>query len=266
LDRAKVLSIGKNVGDWLKFNNLLRSLEFEVNYSENCRTGWAELESDSSIDVVIIDTFSTDDCGMQLAGRAARDMRLQWLPIIVAGSSFSPDLVRRFTEVGVRDIMLLPVEPATLQAKIMRARHEGKRTILVVDDESTIRQLLRDILSRERFRVLTAETAEEAMKLLNENKVHVLVSDIVLPGMNGTELMVQVKETRPQLPVILITGNYGRFKPEDAIAAGADGYFAKPFKNLELVYTLRRLLQGRGRPKSATPPKNDGQSGSTLRA
>jgi DNA-binding NtrC family response regulator len=70
----------------------------------------------------------------------------------------------------------------------------------------------------------------------------VVSTDIRLPGRSGLELMVEIKGKYPGTPVILITGYAGQYSPKDAIAMGADGYFAKPFHNMDLIYTLRRVL------------------------
>jgi len=58
-------------------------------------------------------------------------------------------------------------------------------------------------------------------------------------------LMVSLKEENENVPVILITGHCGKYTPEQAIAEGADGYFTKPFKNIELLNTLRKTISNR---------------------
>jgi len=95
----------------------------------------------------------------------------------------------------------------------------------------------------ERFRVITAGTAEDGIKILGEKHIDVVVSDIMLPGMRGTDLLALIKKDSPEIPVILITGFSGKITPQQAIAIGADGYFAKPFHNKDLAFTLRSVLQ-----------------------
>ena len=130
-----------------------------------------------------------------------------------------------------------------------RIKISGKRIVLIVDDEPEILNLLKNVLEIERFKVLTAESAEKALEVLTENKVHAIVSDILLPGITGIDLLVAIKQQYEHTPVILITGYSGKFTPQHAISAGADGYFKKPFRNLELVQTLRQVIQEYQHPK-----------------
>ncbi|MCK4856881.1 MAG: response regulator [candidate division Zixibacteria bacterium] len=144
---------------------------------------------------------------------------------------------------GVNNIIAPPICEETLIAKAQKAIANGRRTVLVVDDEPSITKLLTDFLEAEWFTVIAAASAEEALDIMKRERIHVIVSDIILPKMWGTELLAKIKSDYPDVPVILITGFAGEYTPEKAVSAGADGYFAKPFRNTELVYTLRQVLR-----------------------
>ena len=204
--------------------------------------------ADYGIDLIILDTDTSDECGLALIERCHADQRLRWVPIIAAGSRFEAADVERYITRGVRDVLTLPTASPTLEAKLVAAHRAGKRTVLIVDDEAAIRELLSDFLELERFRAVCAESAERALEVLESDSVHVIITDVVMSGMSGMELMLRVKRDHPRIPVILITGCATGFSPREAIEAGADGYFAKPFHNIELAYTLRRVLQARPRP------------------
>jgi len=85
---------------------------------------------------------------------------------------------------------------------------------------------------------------------LKENRFDAVVTDVMLPGKSGIELLEIIKKDNPEMPVILITGFSGQFTPRDAISLGADGFFAKPFNNIELSYKLRLILSQK-RPTQA---------------
>jgi CheY-like chemotaxis protein len=79
------------------------------------------------------------------------------------------------------------------------------------------------------------------LKILETESVFAVISDICMPGISGLELLAKVKATHPEVFVLLITGQTGKFDKEQAIAAGADGFVAKPFKNIELSQKLCSL-------------------------
>ena len=79
-------------------------------------------------------------------------------------------------------------------------------TILCVDDEETPRILRKLILQKQGYQVITAGSGVEALEILNDANVNLVLSDLMMPGMSGTELTKSVKSMRPTMPVILISG------------------------------------------------------------
>jgi DNA-binding response OmpR family regulator len=200
------------------------------------------IEADPNIDIILMIGSLTDDEGVRILKNLRSNHRLCDLPVVVADSHFNQSLVAQLNLLKVNDILVLPTNRETAMAKINRAAAEGRKTVLVVDDEPTILDVLSHFLRFERFRSLTAGSAEQAEKTLRTERVDLVVADIGLPGKSGLDLLIHVKEQYPFIPVILITGNAGKYGSKEAIAMGADGFFAKPFNNLELVYTLRGCL------------------------
>ena len=113
-------------------------------------------------------------------------------------------------------------------------------TILVVDDESTMRNLLEKILIRDGFRVLTASGGEEALTTLKDEKVDIVICDMRMPGMNGFELLRKVKEDYPQTGMIMMTAHGDTYTVKDALLLGADEYITKPFKSHEISLVVER--------------------------
>ncbi|HWR81995.1 MAG TPA: response regulator, partial [Candidatus Deferrimicrobium sp.] len=110
------------------------------------------------------------------------------------------------------------------------------------DDEPIMRSLLARVVEREGLRALTAASGTEALQLLEANQVRLVISDIVMPDMSGLELLATIKARRPALPVLIITGHASEFRKENVLAAGADGYITKPFKNVEIAQRLASFL------------------------
>lgn len=114
-------------------------------------------------------------------------------------------------------------------------------SILLVDDEPVVRTVLERSLQREGIRVTTAENGVEALEKIRNGRFDAVISDILMPLMDGLELLVQIKTDHPDLPVILITGASGQFTGKQALEAGAEDFIIKPFKNQDIRYSLWRI-------------------------
>jgi putative two-component system response regulator len=113
--------------------------------------------------------------------------------------------------------------------------------VLVVDDEPPVRQLVAGILTRAGHRVVTASCAAEALRLVEEEPVVVVLTDINMPGsISGLELIDEVHKLRPSLPIIPVTGSADELNLHEALDRGAAGFITKPFKADE----LRRKVAG----------------------
>ncbi|HNY64347.1 MAG TPA: response regulator [Deltaproteobacteria bacterium] len=118
-----------------------------------------------------------------------------------------------------------------------------KKKILVVDDEEIVRYSLVDILRRHGYDVDDAHSAERALELFGEKKYHLVLTDLVLEGMGGLELLENVKVISPKTLVIVITG-YGSIKTAvSALRLGVYDYLLKPCDEDELIIRIRRALE-----------------------
>ncbi len=251
----RILTVARKQGEWILFLEDLEQRGHTLVQTDSCQQGRRTFEADPLIDLLIVENFPSDPCVETFLHWARNDHRTSGIPVIVAGSTFSEDDIGRYLRLQVTDLLVLPANAASLDAKLTKAIRQGKPKVLVVDDDEAIGGLLKDLLEMQRFHVDTVLSAHDALTHLGRHPVDVVVSDIMMPGMRGDELMVEIKTHYPHIPVILMTGFAGRTRPEDLISAGADGFFAKPFNNRELVFTLRRVLdQRRNRPAPAPAP------------
>lgn len=109
------------------------------------------------------------------------------------------------------------------------------KKILVVDDEKVITSLLKQAFSRAGFEVRAAESAEEALKVLEQDDIPVMFLDLNLPGMNGMDLCRRIKKDKPMAIVFAVTGYASLFELVDCREAGFDDYFKKPVEMKNLV-------------------------------
>jgi YesN/AraC family two-component response regulator len=117
---------------------------------------------------------------------------------------------------------------------------EGKGTILIVDDELAICLVLKEVLNSKGFEAHTASLADEAIEILNEIKVDIVITNIRMPGMDGIELTRLIKG-KYDSDVIIMTG-YHSFKYEEAIRIGASDLLHKPAKLEDLLKSINKIL------------------------
>ncbi len=126
-------------------------------------------------------------------------------------------------------------------------------TVLVVDDEANILKVFAARLKRHGHNVLTSPTAEEALARLKNDDVDVLLSDYILPGQSGMDLLRIVREKRPELPVIMMTA-YGSIEMAvEAMKQGAYDYLTKPVDYHEMCLLIDRALRERDLVPSEQP-------------
>jgi two-component system response regulator AtoC len=118
-----------------------------------------------------------------------------------------------------------------------------QRTVLVVDDERNMLLVMEMALEEAGYRVLTAERAEDALAMLRDPDLAVVLSDLKMPGMGGEEFIARCQKERPEVPVIVVTA-FGSIRSAiECIQAGASDYLTKPFEPEELQFAVQSALR-----------------------
>ncbi|MCR8851808.1 response regulator transcription factor [Lysinibacillus fusiformis] len=129
----------------------------------------------------------------------------------------------------------------------------SNETILIVDDEKEIRNLIAIYLKNEGYQVLEACDGEEGLQLLKKQEIHLIVLDLMMPNVDGMEMCMKVREIA-EMPIIMLTAKSQDIDKIMGLTIGADDYVTKPFNPLELVARiksqLRRYLKLNGLNKS----------------
>jgi CheY-like chemotaxis protein len=118
----------------------------------------------------------------------------------------------------------------------------ASRKVLVVDDDPAVRKSIDRVLTGKGYAVITAETGEEAMRKLNEEKYDLVYTDIRMPGMSGLDVAEQVKARKPWTPVVIITGYGTDAAQARAKAAGVSGFVHKPLSPAMIEDSARDAL------------------------
>src|SRR5659263_413596 len=115
----------------------------------------------------------------------------------------------------------------------------NKKSILVVDDDYVISTGFSEILTNHGFLVKTAATGSEALKTLETEEVDLILLDIQLPDAQGTALLEQIQEIKPETRTIMVTGYATLENATEALNFGADDYLLKPVNPIDLLHAVK---------------------------
>ena len=118
-------------------------------------------------------------------------------------------------------------------------------TILVVDDESRMRKLIKDFLKQKNFNILEAEDGEVALKIYNENKekISLILLDVMMPKLDGWSVLRQIRQENKTVPIVMLTARAEEQDELFGFELGVDEYIAKPFSPKILVARVEAILK-----------------------
>lgn len=154
----------------------------------------------------------------------------------------------------------LPQAESLSEDKAPTADDNASR-VLIVEDNIELLRLMKRLL-QPRYHVLTANDGREALQLIQTNKIDIVVSDVMMPEMDGYELTDHIKhnEIYSHLPIILLTAKTTEEDQQKALLTGADGYIRKPFKIRDLQLHIDNLIANRQRIYAETPTLEEEES------
>ena len=133
-----------------------------------------------------------------------------------------------------------------------------KPAILVVDDDVAVCELLQDVLSEHVFTVLTCHSGQDAVNRVQQDSgIALVLLDMMLPDINGLQVLLQLQKQRPSLPVVMLTGLGSESDVVVGLEMGADDYVTKPLELRELVVRVKNLLWRIDLARQAQPETKD---------
>ena len=115
--------------------------------------------------------------------------------------------------------------------------------ILVVEDDTNARKLMKAVLERAEYSVLTATNGEEALSLLDSNHIDLILLDIMMPGMDGYTLVSELRAAGSTIPVLMVTAKQLPADKRKGFLAGTDDYMTKPVDTEEMLLRIKALLR-----------------------
>ena len=121
----------------------------------------------------------------------------------------------------------------------------GEKTILVVEDEDSLREVAREVLESKGYRVLTASSGKEALSVAaaHPEPVRLLLTDVVMPGMSGQELAERLRPARPEMSVLFMSGYADDVVARRGILASGNRLLSKPFSVSTLAQSVHEALE-----------------------
>lgn len=116
-------------------------------------------------------------------------------------------------------------------------------SILVCEDDFAIKTMISTKLKQENYSVYTAQNGQEALNLMEKQQIDLVISDIMMPEMDGYEFVQTLRETKYTLPILMITAKSQLESLEEAFKLGVDDYMVKPLRLEELVLRVKALLR-----------------------
>ncbi len=117
-----------------------------------------------------------------------------------------------------------------------------KYTILVVDDDFDLRELMYSIFDMQGFHVISADSGNSAFELVKKEHVHLIVSDMRMPSGDGIQLLQNVREYNPAIPIVIFVTGFSDVSVDECLAKGAKAVFTKPFNQRELINSVKTQL------------------------
>ena len=125
-------------------------------------------------------------------------------------------------------------------------------TVLLIDDNRAVTEIIRALLQRNNYSVLVANAPESAQELLFDNRVDVIVSDVMMPQVDGFELgrRIRANAQTANIPIIFLTALDSMEDEFEAWLSGADAFMVKPFKARDLLNSIEKVLTSKGRDRT----------------
>lgn len=119
----------------------------------------------------------------------------------------------------------------------------GDVRVIIVDDNDTTRAMLRAIMRSEGIEVIgEAKDGASGMEMIRRQTPNLVCLDVMMPDVDGIEILSRIKEERPELRVLMITGSTDRETVQAAVKGGANGYLVKPFNGAKVIASVAQAL------------------------
>lgn len=271
MNNIKILVIEDNMMNMKLVRSLLRLKKFEVIEASDGEMG-IKLAEEYLPNLILMDIQLPGIDGLTATSIIKQNPKLRHIPIIALTSHAMRGDDLKAREAGCEGYITKPIDTRHFHDNITRylrvnenlndapvnqiestdnssdekkSDSQSRYTILIVDDELRNIKLITAILSVEPYEILQALNGEQALAMIDKNKVDLMLLDVMMPGINGFEV-TQLVKTNPatkHIPIILVTALDGRENKQKAMEVGADEFLTKPINKIEVITRIKSILQ-----------------------
>lgn len=271
MDNFKILVIEDNMMNMKLVRSLLRLKNFEVIEADNGEKG-IKLVEEHMPNLILMDIQLPGIDGLTATSIIKKNPNIKHIPVIALTSHAMRGDDLKAREAGCEGYITKPIDTRHFIDNIMRymrmnenldntmtdeivsknkcidqvkSDSQSRYTVLIVDDELRNIKLMTAILSVEPYEILQARNGEQALAILDENKIDLILLDVMMPGINGFEV-TQIVKNNPatkHIPIILVTALDGRDNKQKAMEVGADEFLTKPVNKIEVITRTKSILQ-----------------------
>lgn len=244
----KILVVDDSSSARTFISDLLASFKASVEEAHDGEEALAIIRGGSCFDLILTDKDMPRMDGIQLCRKLKSDPLCQSIPIIMISNFDSDEDVERGFQAGASSyVSKAEVKerlPQAIEDILSRSNFRRKQQVLVVEDSEAIRRLVTGYLAQAGFDVLSADNGHAALEILKDRKPDLILSDIVMPGVDGLRLLkiVQSDSELAGIPFVVMSVHKERRYMHHVVEQGAVAYLVKPFKLDELVILIDRIL------------------------
>ncbi len=247
MSQPKILIIDDSPFFRSQIENELKSIDASFSHAEDGRKG-LDMALLDSYDLIISDIEMPNMDGFALCSKLKVNPNTISIPVILISSNDTEKYIDKGFKVGadsyiIKTDLKTKLLDTTLEV-LEKSKFHNNNSILVVDDSSTIRSIVKDAFEKAGFHVTTAENGKMALKKIQEDPPDLILSDIDMPEMSGIELCNKVR-MEPELkaiPFVIMSANDNRATMRQLLERGVSAYLVKPFNMEQMVITIEKLL------------------------
>jgi len=241
--RSKILVVDDDPMIVALVENLLNASADVISLSE--AAGIFQVIESHKPDLILLDDDLAGMTGVSIVEQMQEDEKLCRIPVIMLTGNRDPRNVMRAVDAGAVDYYTKPFEPLSFAKTIRTVLARMKYTVMIVDDDQTIHDLLRASFRMNGLQVMTADNGRDALDLMRqERKPDLIILDRMMPGLEGGAVLhnLQQDELLRDIPVIMLTARNAQGDAHSWMRRGVADFMEKPFNPEELILRSLRIL------------------------